>query len=126
MGWLMYGARGWVRPEEEAHSLLRPLEEKITSSNIDVGHRDRLIRPHAILQVDLAVLCSGDQACAPMHKPLTFSPDPSCADHVTPAASPLGVAASWLEPVRLFWKRPTRAPPTCATQGALQREPDRF
>jgi hypothetical protein len=46
--------RGWVMPEEDARSMLRLIEQRIRSSQIEVQHRDVLIRLRALIQDDLA------------------------------------------------------------------------
>ena len=46
--------RGWVMPEEDARSMLRLIEQRIRSSQIEVQHRDVLIRLRAMIQDDLA------------------------------------------------------------------------
>jgi hypothetical protein len=48
--------RGWTMPEEDMRSLLRLIEEKVRSSEIEVRHRDALIRLRSILESDLAEL----------------------------------------------------------------------
>ncbi len=48
--------RGWTMPEEDMRSLLRLIEEKVRSSEIEVRHRDALIRLRSILESDLADL----------------------------------------------------------------------
>jgi hypothetical protein len=48
--------RGWTMPEEDIRSLLRLIEEKVRSSEIEVRHRDALIRLRSILESDLAEL----------------------------------------------------------------------
>ncbi len=45
--------RGWVMPEEDISSMLQMIEEKMTSSEIEVQHRDTLIRLRDILEEDL-------------------------------------------------------------------------
>jgi hypothetical protein len=45
--------RGWVMPEADIISLLRQIDERITSSRIEVRHRDTLIRLRDILEDDL-------------------------------------------------------------------------
>jgi hypothetical protein len=47
---------GWTMPEEDMRSLLRLIEEKVRSSEIEVRHRDALIRLRSILESDLAEL----------------------------------------------------------------------
>jgi hypothetical protein len=44
---------GWVMPEADILSLLRQIDERITSSRIEVRHRDTLIRLRDILEHDL-------------------------------------------------------------------------
>ena len=46
--------RGWVMPEEDARPVLRLIEERIRSSEIEVEHRDVLIRLRAMIEEDLA------------------------------------------------------------------------
>ena len=46
--------RGWTMPEDEARSLLVMIEERIRSSEIEVRHRDMLIRLRATIEEDLA------------------------------------------------------------------------
>ena len=48
--------RGWTMPEEDMRSLLRLIDEKVCSSEIEVRHRDALIRLRSILESDLADL----------------------------------------------------------------------
>ncbi len=45
--------RGWIMPEEDIPSMLQMIEAKITSSEIEVQHRDTLIRLRDILEEDL-------------------------------------------------------------------------
>ena len=40
-------------PEEEARSMLRLIEERIGTSDIEVGHRDVLVRLRHIIEEDL-------------------------------------------------------------------------
>ena len=47
------GRGGWTMPEEDARSMLREIEERIKASNIEVRHRDALIRLRAIIEGDL-------------------------------------------------------------------------
>ena len=46
--------RGWTMPEEDARSMLMMIEERIRSSDIQIEHRDALIRPRAMIEDDLA------------------------------------------------------------------------
>jgi hypothetical protein len=45
---------GWVMPEEDARSMLRLIEEQVGSSQIEVQHRDVLIRLRDMIEDDLA------------------------------------------------------------------------
>ena len=45
--------RGWTMPEEEAHSMLRLIEERSGSSDIRVEHRNVLIRLRDMIEDDL-------------------------------------------------------------------------
>jgi hypothetical protein len=45
--------RGWMMPEADMLSMLRMIEEKIQSPEIDMRHRDTLIRLREILENDL-------------------------------------------------------------------------
>jgi hypothetical protein len=53
--------RGWIMPGEDACLMLRLIEERIRSSDIEVQHRDVLIRLRAILEEDLATAFDGQQ-----------------------------------------------------------------
>jgi hypothetical protein len=44
---------GWTMPDEDARSMLRQIEERIRASNIEVRHRDALIRLRSIIEDDL-------------------------------------------------------------------------
>ena len=46
--------RGWVMPEQDARSVLRLIEERIGSSQIDVQHRHVLIRLREMIEDDLS------------------------------------------------------------------------
>jgi hypothetical protein len=46
-------SRGWIMPEPEITSMLKLIEERIRSREIDVRHRDTLIRLRTILENDL-------------------------------------------------------------------------
>ncbi len=46
-------ARGWIMPAEDIPSMLQMIEEKIASSEIEVQHRDTLIRLKSLLEDDL-------------------------------------------------------------------------
>jgi len=43
----------WTLPEPEARSMLQQIEEKIRAGNIDVRHRDVLVRLRSIIEDDL-------------------------------------------------------------------------
>ena len=45
--------RGWTMPEEDARSMLMMIEERIRSSDIQIEHRDALIRLRAMIEDDL-------------------------------------------------------------------------
>jgi hypothetical protein len=45
---------GWIMPEADILSLLRLIDERTSSPEIDVRHRDALIRLQEILESDLA------------------------------------------------------------------------
>jgi hypothetical protein len=46
--------RGWTMEEQEARSMLELIQERITAGNIEVAHRDGLIRLAAMIEDDLA------------------------------------------------------------------------
>ena len=46
--------RGWIMPEADMLSMLRLIDERIRSPEIDVRHRDALIRLRDILEQDLS------------------------------------------------------------------------
>jgi len=48
--------RGWTMPEEDARSMLTMIEERIRSSNIQVEHRDVLIRLREMIEDELWAL----------------------------------------------------------------------
>ena len=61
----MRQTRPWTMPADEACTFLQLLREKIASSQIEVRHRDVLIRLQAIIEEDLV-----DQTAAgPDHAP---------------------------------------------------------
>jgi hypothetical protein len=45
--------RAWTIPVEEARTFLQQLQQKIASSEIEVAHRDVLIRLRSIIEEDL-------------------------------------------------------------------------
>ena len=46
--------RGWIMPEADMLSMLRLIEERVCSPEINVRHRDALIRLRDILEQDLS------------------------------------------------------------------------
>ena len=46
-------ARGWIMPEADIVSLIRLIDERVSSPRIEVRHRDTLIRLRDILEDDL-------------------------------------------------------------------------
>ena len=49
----MQHKRAWTMPADEARTFLQQLQEKIASSEIEVIHRDVLIRLRSIIEEDL-------------------------------------------------------------------------
>jgi len=45
--------RGWIMPEADILQTLRLIDERVSSSKIEVRHRDTLIRLRDILEDDL-------------------------------------------------------------------------
>ena len=45
--------RRWTMPEADARSMLTMIEERIRSSDIQIEHRDALIRLRAMIEDDL-------------------------------------------------------------------------
>src|SRR5215213_7465248 len=45
--------RAWTMPVQEARTFLQQLQQKIASSEIEVAHRDVLIRLRSIIEEDL-------------------------------------------------------------------------
>ncbi len=59
---------GWIMPEEDIRSMLRMIEEKIASSEIELQHRHALIRLRDILDEDLhhgvlQISADGNEPC---------------------------------------------------------------
>src|SRR4051794_8314504 len=52
--WMRKARRGWTMYEEDARSMLTMIEERIRSSDIQIEHRDALIRLRAMIDDDLA------------------------------------------------------------------------
>ena len=46
--------RGWIMPEADMLSMLKLIDERVRSPEIDVRHRDALIRLRDILEQDLS------------------------------------------------------------------------
>jgi hypothetical protein len=53
--------RPWVMPDEDARSLLLQIEERIGSSEIEVQHRDVLIRLRSLIEEDLTTASQGPE-----------------------------------------------------------------
>jgi hypothetical protein len=54
--------RGWFMPEADMLSMLRLINEKICSTEIETRHRDTLIRLRAILENDFKDLRRGSSS----------------------------------------------------------------
>jgi hypothetical protein len=54
--------RGWIMPNDDARSLLQKIEERIRSSEIDVQHRDVLIRLRSMIEEDLCIMAQSPRA----------------------------------------------------------------
>jgi hypothetical protein len=61
--------RAWVMPDEDARSLLRQIEERIRSSEIEVQHRDVLIRLRSLIEEDLTTASEGSRETQPEQEP---------------------------------------------------------
>jgi hypothetical protein len=57
--------RAWVMPDEDARSLLLQIEERIGSSEIEVQHRDVLIRLRSLIEEDLTTASEGSRETQP-------------------------------------------------------------
>ena len=64
--------QAWTIPADEARTLLQQIQRKIASSDIEVAHRDVLIRLRSIIEEDLEAEGEGEQR---RHTP------PSASDH---------------------------------------------
>jgi hypothetical protein len=62
---MRYRTRGWIMLEADIVTMLRLIDEKIRSPEIDVGHCDALIRLRNILEDDL----NADRISRPSIKP---------------------------------------------------------
>ena len=60
-------------PEEDARSLLQQIEERIRASDIEVEHRDVLIRLRSLIEEDLANLSKTGSQDPPAHP--SFRPE---------------------------------------------------
>ena len=56
--------RAWSMPKDEARSLLRLIEERIRSSEIEVERRDALIRLRHVIEQELAAANRGQEVSA--------------------------------------------------------------
>jgi hypothetical protein len=61
----MRKTRAWVMPDEDARSLLLQIEERIGSSEIEVQHRDVLIRLRSLIEEDLTTASHGSPKARP-------------------------------------------------------------
>ena len=68
----MLHKQAWTIPADEARTLLQQIQRKIASSDIEVAHRDVLIRLRSIIEEDLEV--EGER-----RRPQTRAP--SASDH---------------------------------------------
>ena len=57
--------RGWVIATEDARSMLQQIEERIRSSDIEVQHRDVLIRLRSLIEEDLTTASEGSRETQP-------------------------------------------------------------
>ena len=69
----MLHKQAWTIPADEARTLLQQIQRKIASSDIEVAHRDVLIRLRSIIEDDLEA--EGEQ------RRLGHTPIPSASDH---------------------------------------------
>jgi hypothetical protein len=60
--------RGWVMPEEDTRSMLGLIEERMKLSDIQVQHRDVLVRLRAMIEDDLSSP-EWSQSKMPSHQP---------------------------------------------------------
>ena len=65
----MRKTRPWVMPDEDAHSMLQQIEERIRSSEIEVQHRDVLIRLRSLIEEDLTTASEGSRETQPERGP---------------------------------------------------------
>ena len=54
-------------PEEEARSFLKLLEDRITSSEIELRHRDALLRLRTMIEQDLTVVAPDSSVVTERH-----------------------------------------------------------
>jgi hypothetical protein len=50
---MRHRTRGWIMPKADIRSLLRLIDERVSSPKIEVRHRDTLIRLRDMLEDDL-------------------------------------------------------------------------
>jgi hypothetical protein len=65
----MRNRRGWLISAEDARSMLQLIEERITSSDIEVLHRDVLIRLRSLIEEDLTPASEGSRETQPERGP---------------------------------------------------------
>jgi hypothetical protein len=72
----MRHAKGWLMPAEEMRSMLQLIQEKISFSEIELRHRDMLIRLQSILESDLAAVTGAFEESVERERsgPKTLSP----------------------------------------------------
>ena len=51
--------KGWVMRDDEALPMMRLIDERVTSQNLDARHRDALIRLRAMIEDDVESAVSG-------------------------------------------------------------------
>ncbi len=51
---MRHRTRGWIMPKADIRSLLRLIDERVSSPEIEVRHRDTLIRLRDMLEDDLS------------------------------------------------------------------------
>ena len=70
----MRNRKGWIMLEQDARSMLRLIQERITSGNIEVAQRDALIRLRSMIEDDVAELAqSSDASPSTAHLDATFA-----------------------------------------------------
>jgi hypothetical protein len=87
-------------PAEEARTFLRRLQEKIASSDIEVAHRDVLIRLRSIIEEDLEAESSGSEHCMPFqyaHAAFSKNEEPTLDELLAEPAVRLVMAKSQVD-----------------------------